>query len=551
MSPRAPNHFWPSAPLLIACLLSGAAAEPPKLPTFTDVTEEAGIKFKHSLGDPELSNIVEGTGPGGLFFDYDNDGDLDLYFVNGCWHPDISDNRGRRLQDKLCNALYRNNGDGTFTDVTEKAGVGDKGFGMAASSSDFDRDGDLDLYVVNYGPNALYRNNADGTFTDITKESGLSESRWGVAGVWLDHDRDGDLDLFVANYLEYDKGAFQRSGAYYKAENYPGPLAYAGQPDYFYRNNGDGTFTEATREVGLWDPKGRGMGAVAVDIDWDGDTDLYVTNDAMPNTLWINDGKGHFSEKGAEQGVAFGEGGQGVSSMGPVVGDVDRNGFLDLLVPDMGYSCIMFQKVKGLFLDGTTQSGLALICGQYTGWGGLMIDYDNDGYLDVFIANGNAHHLYTEEAVIARYDGKRRFVDVAKDSGTFFKSKFVSRGAAGGDYDNDGDVDILVFNLNESPRLLRNDGGNARNWLKVVPKLGQTGPVAIGSCVTVEANGLKMMAPVIAGNGYLSSSDPRPHFGLGAATKADSVEIVWPDGKKQSLQDVPANRILEVLYPAE
>jgi hypothetical protein len=539
-----------SAAVLALCLIGQVSAADPKWPTFTDVTQTAGIHFKHSLGDSELSNIVEGTGPGGLFFDYDNDGNLDIYFVNGCWHEDVSDNRGRRLQGKLCNALYRNNGDGTFTDVTDKAGVGHKGYGMAASCADYDNDGNLDLYVVNYGPNVLYHNNGDGTFTDVTERSGLGDPMWGVHAVWLDYDRDGDLDVFVVNYLEYDKGEFQRSGAYYKAENYPGPLAYAGQPDHLYRNNGDGTFTDVTKEAGLWDPNGRGMGAVAVDIDRDGDTDIYVTNDAMPNTLWLNDGKGHFTEKGAEQGVAFGEGGQGVSSMGPVVGDVDRNGLLDILVPDMGYGCIMLQKAAGRFLDVTTQSGLALICGQYTGWGGVLVDYDNDGYLDVFIANGDAHHLYTEEAVIARNDGKGRFVDVAKQSGEFFHQKFVGRGATCGDYDNDGDMDILVFNLDDSPRLLRNDGGNSRNWLKVVPKRADTGQIAIGASVTVKANGLEMVAPVIGENGYLSGCDPRPHFGLGNAAKADSVEVIWPDGKKQTMENVPTNQVLEVRYSA-
>ena len=532
----------------MACL---AGAAEPKFPTFTDVTEKAGIRFRHSLGDLDLSNIVEGTGPGGVLFDYDNDGCLDLYFVNGCWHPDVNDNRGRKLQGKLTNALYRNKGDGTFADVTGEAGVGDRGFGMAASSADYDRDGDLDLYVVNYGPDVLYQNNGDGTFTDVTTKAGLGDAMWGVQAVWLDHDRDGDLDVFVVNYLEYDKGEFQRSGAYFKAENYPGPLSYAGQPDHLYRNEGDGTFKEITREAGLWDPKGRGMGVVAADLDRDGDTDIYITNDAMPNTLWVNNGKGHFEEKGTEQAVAFGEGGQGVSSMGPVVGDVDRNGLLDILVPDMGYSCLMLQKAAGLFLDGTAQSGLALICGQYTGWGGALVDFDNDGYLDVFIANGNAHHLYTEEAVVARNDGKGRFVDVARQSGEFFHRKFVSRGLSYGDYDNDGDVDLLVYNLNGTPRLLRNDGGNRQNWLRVVPQAARSGQVAIGASVKVKANGLEMLAPVLAVNGYLSGSDPRPLFGLGSAPKADSVEIVWPDGKKQTMKDVPANRSVEVRHPGK
>ncbi len=306
-----------------------------------------------------MSNIVEATGPGGAVFDYDNDGLMDIYCVNGRWHPDISDNRGRSLKGKLRNALYRNNGDGTFTDVTEKAGVAgyEESYGMAASAADYDRDGDLDLYVCNYGRSILYRNLGDGTFADVTDKAGVPSPGWALAAPWLDYNGDGSLDLFVVHYLEYDKGAFQRTGAYYKADNFPGPLSYPGQPDHLYRNNGDGTFTEVTRETGLWEPSGRGMGAVAADLDGDGDVDIYVTNDAMPNNLWVNDGKGRFSDLAAETGTAFGEGGQGVSSMGPFVADVDRNGLLDLLIPDMGYSSLLFQVKRGLFLDVTAQSG--------------------------------------------------------------------------------------------------------------------------------------------------------------------------------------------------
>jgi hypothetical protein len=418
---------------------------------------------------------------------------------------------------------------------------------MGAACADYDHDGDLDLYVLNYGRNLLYRNDGDGTFTDVTDESGLGDASWSLSAPWFDCDGDGDLDVYVANYLEYDKGEFQRSGAYYKAENYPGPLSYPGQQDRLYRNNGDGTFTDVTREAGLNNPNGRAMSAVAFDIDRDGDIDVFVTNDAMPNTCWINDGQGQFTEKALEFGVAFGEGGQGASSMGPVVGDVDRDGLVDILIPDMGYGCLLFQKVPGLFLDVTAQSNLALICGQYTGWGGGLFDYDNDGYLDVFVANGNAHHLYTEEDVLARFDGQGRFEDVSKASGDYFREKYVGRGSAFGDLDNDGDVDIVVFNLNDRARVLRNDGGNSRNWLTVTPRQAKTRQIALNSVVTVRVNGLTMVQPVIGVNGYLVSIDPRAHFGLGNAAKADSVEVIWPNGKRQELNDVAANQILEIV----
>lgn len=524
---------------------SGNAAE--SLPTFADITEAARIRFTHSVGDAELSNIVEGTGPGGALFDYDGDGWLDLYLVSGCWHPDISDSRGRALRGKLFNALYHNNRDGTFTDVSQQAGVAEAGYGMSATAADYDGDGDLDLYVLNYGANVLYRNNGDGTFTDVTKEAGLEVPVWSVHAAWFDYDRDGALDVYVVNYLTYDKGEFQRSGAYYKAENYPGPLAYPGTPDQLFRNNGNGTFTDVTAGAGLTHPTGRGMSAVAVDVDGDGRLDVYVANDAMPNSLWIQHAPGQFEDRAVEMGAAFGEGGQGASSMGPVAGDVDRDGRTDFFVPDMGYGCLLLQQLPGMFLDVTAQSNLALICGQYTGWGGGLFDYDNDGWLDVFVANGNAHHLYSEEDVLARNDGNGRFVDVSRQSGPYFGVKFVGRGTAFGDLDNDGDVDLVVFNLNDRPAVLRNDGGNRNHWLKVVPRLKRGGAVALGTSVTVKSGGVTQSAPALASNGYLVSNDPRPNFGLGATGSVEAVEILWPDGGRQTLKDVKADQILEVI----
>ena len=531
--------------LATLCIAFNSTPAPPPLPKFTDVTEQAGIKFKHNLGDFDLNNIVEATGPGGMFFDYDNDGFLDIYFVNGCWHPDVSDNRGRVFKDKLTHALYHNNGDGTFADVTAKAGVACKAYGMGVVSADYDNDGYLDILVLNYGTNVLYHNNGDGTFKDVTARSGLGDPGWSVHAAWLDYNKDGNLDVFIAKYLVYDKGEFQRTGAYYKADNFPGPLSYPGAQSHLFRGNGDGTFTDATTEAGLAFPGGRAMSVVAVDLDQDGNVDLYVSNDAGPDNLWMNDGKGHFVDKALEYGTAFGEGGQGVSSMGPFIGDFDGNGRFDILVPDMGYGTLLSQVASNRFLDVTAQSGLALICGQYTGWGGLMIDFDNDGYLDVFIANGDPHHLYPEEAVLARNNGKGKFIDVAKNCGEYFQKKDVARGSVYGDFDNDGDLDILVFNLNDAPHLLRNDGGNQQPWLKIVPVL-KTGQVALHSVVRVTANGLTQVRSAIAVNGYLGGNDPRPHFGLGAAKQADSVEIIWPDGRKQTLTNVPANQVVKV-----
>ncbi|TNF71233.1 MAG: CRTAC1 family protein [Acidobacteria bacterium] len=529
------------AVLLLWAMVGPLVGQQPP-PTMTDVTTEAGIAFRHNFGDDDLSNIVEGTGPGGMFFDYNNDDHPDIYLLNGSWLGDVSDNRSRALRGKLSNALYRNNKDGTFTEVTAEAGVGDQGYGMGASAADFDDDGDLDLLVLNYGPNVFYRNNGDGTFTDITVEAGLGDPLWSVSAPWLDYDGDGDLDVYVANYLEYDAGSFRD---FYAAQGYPGPLAYKGQPDHLYRNNGDGTFTDVTEQAGLLAPGGRAMSAVAADLDRDGDTDIYVANDAMSSAFWVNQA-GRFEDQALERGLAFGEGGQGASSMGPVVGDFDRNGLFDIYVPDMGYGCLLSQREEGMFFDVTAEANLAMICGQYTGWGGGLVDFDNDGYLDAFVANGNAHHLYTEEDVLARNDRNGRFEDVAKQAGGYFQEKYVGRGAAFADYDNDGDVDILVMNLGDAARLLRNDGGNRNNWLTVVPRRAAGKQVAIGAEVTVRVGSLQMIHPVHAVSGYLSSGDPRAHFGLGAAEKADLVEIRWPDGELQRLEDVEANQILEV-----
>ncbi len=532
---------------LIPLAVGTAALAGPGLPVFEDVTEQAGIRFKHSYGDRSLSNIVEGTGPGCAFFDYDGDADLDIYLLNGCWLPEVNDNLGRALRGKLANALYRNNGDGTFTEVTAQAGVGDQHYGMGVSSADYDNDGDLDLYVLNYGPNVLYRNNGDGTFTNVASQAGLDDRNWSVSAPWLDYDGDGDLDVYVANYLEYDAGKFRD---FYPAAGYPGPLSYQAQPDRLYRNNGDGTFTNVTSETGLHFPDGRAMSAVATDLNDDGRPDIYVANDATPNCYFVNSGRGSFEDQALLMGLAFGEGGQGASSMGPVIGDVDGNGLLDVYVPDMGYGCLLVNKGK-MFVDVTAPSNLAVVCGQYTGWGGGLIDYDNDGHLDVFVANGNAHHEYSEEDVLLRNDGSGRFIDVADQSGPYFREKHVGRGAAFADYDNDGDIDILVMNLNGPAKLLRNNGGNKNNWLKIVPLLAGAKVEAIGARVTVVVGRMRMVQEVAGVTGYLSQSDARAHFGLGSATKVDRVEIRWPGGLITKLENVKANQILEVRQAAK
>ncbi len=310
---------------LLALPIVLRAADEPAVPVFTDVTEKAGIQFKHSFGDQNLDNIVEGTGAGAMFFDYDNDGYLDIYLVNGRYRPPVpgdktspapgfSDNTGRRLRGKLSNKLYHNNHDGTFTDVTEKAGVsGGNSFGVGCSAADYDGDGFVDLYVLNYGPNILYHNNGDGTFTDVSKKSGLDDPRWSLSAVWFDYNGDGLLDVFVANYLQYDGGEFR---AFYAAAGYPGPLSYHGQPDALYRNNGDGTFTDVTKEAGVFNAEGRSMSVTAADVRNSGLLDVFVANDSMENDFFRALGGGKFTNEALPYGLAFGEGGQGVLGHG-------------------------------------------------------------------------------------------------------------------------------------------------------------------------------------------------------------------------------------------
>ncbi len=534
-----------AALVVVAFSAAVACGAEPDLPTFTDVTDQAGIRAEHRFGDDRLTNIVEGTGAGAMFFDYDGDGWLDIYLLNGCWLSDVNHNRGRRYRGKLTNHLYHNNRDGTFTDVTVRAGVGDKSYGAGCSAADFDKDGDLDLYVLNYGENVFYRNEGNGTFIDISKESGLDNPRWSLSAPWFDYDNDGDLDVYVVNYLKYDAGKFK---TYYAAQGYPGPLSYSGQPDTLYRNNGNGTFTDVTEAAGLYNSDGRGMSATVADLNNDGLLDLYVANDAMGNYYYKNTGKGTFVEDGLITGLAFGEGGQNVSSMGPATGDVNRDGWVDIYVPDMGYGCLLMNR-EDYFEDRTARSKLARICGQYTGWGGILFDYDCDGYLDIFVANGNAHHLYTQEDVLLRNDGSGSFVDVALQSGDYFKQKYVGRGAASGDYDNDGDLDLLIVNMNDSPKLLRNDGGNRNNWLTIEAKLAGGKSDAIGARITVKTGKLTQIRDLIPVTGYLSQSEPRMHFGLDGTDHAQ-VEIRWPDGRITQLKDIPANQIRKVVQDA-
>ena len=516
-------------------------------PTFSDVAERAGIQFVHSFGDDDLSCIVEATGAGCGLFDYDGDGDLDVYLLNGGYRKGLSDPRSRRNEGTAINRLYRNDGDGTFTDATEISGLGHGGFAMAVAAADTDNDGDLDVFVTNYGADVFYRNNGDGTFADVTREAGLENLAWGIGSTFFDYDNDGDVDLYVGNYLTFDP----EYRFFFGPDQFPGPLSYKGRADLFYRNNGDGTFTDVSQEAGIHNPDGRAMGVSSGDIDNDGDMDVMVANDAMANYLYRNNGDGTFTDIALETGVGFGQSGEATSAMGPELGDIDRDGFVDILVPDMQYSCLYHNQGGEFFEEVAATTGLSTVLGQYVSWGGELIDYDNDGWADIFISNGDAHKMDAEEDCLFRNEKGREFVDVSSDAGDYFEKEYVGRGAACGDYDNDGDLDLLVLNLGGPAVLLQNNGGNRNHWLIVKLQGSRSNRDGIGAKVIVQVGGMSLTEEVRSGTGYLSMSDLRLHFGLGRNERAERVEIRWPSGTVQVLEDVKADRILNVVEPQE
>jgi enediyne biosynthesis protein E4 len=529
--------------VLVAPMIMTGESDHQQLPILVDITQKAGITFTHSIGDYTLSNIVESTGAGIAFLDYNGDGYLDIYFLNGSYIKEINHSRGRKLAGKLKNALYRNNGNGTFTDVTSQAGVGNQGYGMGCLWVDYDNDGDTDLYITNYGTNVLYRNNGNGTFTDVTMKAGVGGNNIFSTGcTFLDYDNDGFLDLYVGNYLLYDPNYKY----FFAAEAFPGPLSYQGQADTLYRNLGNETFEDVTRKAGVYNPQGRAMGVASCDLDNNGSMDIFVANDAMENYFYSNSGKGTFTNIALLSGTGFGQNGEATSAMGPEFGDFDLDGLIDIMVPDMAYSCLYRNTGKGFFVEMSAQNGIAVACGQYTSWSGNFFDYDNDGFLDIFISNGDSHHLEPEEDLLFRNIKGKKFQDVSAQSGKDFQAKFVSRGSAVGDFDNDGDLDIVVLNLNNRPRLLRNEGGNRNHWLMIRLIGKQSNRDAIGSRVRLTSGGITQTRNVISSSGYLSQSDFRLHFGLGKNEKAEQIEIHWPDGKIQVLKNIHANQILTV-----
>jgi hypothetical protein len=524
---------------------STTAVPPASDDYFQEIGKEIGLDFVHSIGDKELSNIVESSGAGAAFLDYDQDGYIDLYVCSGTWLKGLSS--GEKPEILPENHLYRNRGDGTFEDVTKKAGVGGPWYSMGVTVGDYNNDGYPDLYVSNYGANVLYKNNGNGTFTDVTKHAhvGGKETDFNTGAVWLDYDNDGFLDLYVGKYLNFDPDYKY----YYAPDGFPGPLAYDAQPDVLYHNNGDGTFEDVTKKMGIIDLDGRAMGVGAADYDDDGFVDIYVANDHSMNYLWHNNGGKGFTDMGTPSGTAFGQAGESAVSMSVDFADYTGSGRMDMFISDDKY-CRLYENLgNGIFSDRSYSSGIAMPAGQYVGWSSSFIDYNNDGLVDIYKANGALKHLYGQEDQLFENIGNGRFKDVSTESGKYFLKELVGRGACFGDYDNDGDIDGYIVNLNDRGAFLRNNKGNQNNWI-ILNLTGTTSNRdAIGSRVKLTSGGKTQTAQKKSTTGYLSQNDPRMHFGLAKNEMIDKIEIRWPSGKLQVLENIKVNQILPVKEP--
>lgn len=521
---------------------------------FTDVAAQAGLTAPVIYGPAErVDYIVETMGAGVAFFDFDNDGWLDIFLVSG--------SRLEGAPAGATNRLYRNNRDGTFTDVTRKAGLERSGWGMGVTVGDYNNDGFEDLFVTYWGQNVLYRNNGDGTFTNVTKHAGLAlPPRWASGCTWVDYDRDGKLDLFVTHYLQFDQARIPRRGADPSCnwKGVPvncGPRGLPQETSLLFHNNGDGTFTDVTARSGIGKAKGYGLTAVAADFDDDGWPDIYVACDSVASLLFRNNHDGTFTEEGLERGVALNEDGGEQAGMGVAVADYNYDGRLDLLKTHFAEdtSVLYRNQGKGNFLDVTTRSGLAVET-RYVGWGAGIEDFDNDGLPDIFAVTGHVYpeiqkHLpefpYKTPRYLFRSLENGKFEELVEQAGPGVSAPHAGRGAAFGDFDNDGDVDILIMNQNEPPSLLRNDVSGANHWLQVKLVGTKSNRSAIGARVTAKYGERQQAREVMAQSSYLSANDPRLHFGLGKATSAD-LEIRWPNGGTESIKGAPADRVVTI-----
>ena len=518
---------------------------------FSSIAEKAGIHFRHENGATPEKYLPETMGSGGLFFDYNNDGWLDIFLVNGGSFKDA----GRAARAR--HGLFRNIGGGVFEDATESSGIEVFGFGMGACAADFDNDGWTDLYVTAVGGNKLYHNNGDGTFTDVTRVAGVAAGMWSASCAWGDIDNDGYADLYVTRYVDFTVQNNKVCPLVERQPAYCHPNVYNALPDILYHNNGDGTFTDISRESGIGVVAGNGLGVVFGDYDNDGWVDIYVANDSTPNFLFHNKGAGVFEEVGFRAGVAVGAGGKPLAGMGTDMGDIDGDGLLDIFVTNLAQQTHnLYRNLgKGLFDDITFQSGVGRLTLRFVGFGAAFLDYDNDGDLDLAIANGDVidnvgslrdQATYEQLNLLLRNEGSGKFTDAGRESGPGFALKKPSRALAVGDIDNDGDLDILITNVGQSPDLLRNDGGNRSNSLLVRTIGRKSTREGIGARLKLTVGGKVLRRDVKAGSSYLAQNDPRIHFGMGRSPRAERLEILWPSGVVDAVLDIHANQIITV-----
>ena len=537
-------------------LVRGADKQSTAFP-FSEVTG-SGINFIHTSGKSLQKYLPESTGAGCAFFDYDNDGWMDIYQVNSgpCdfWTP----------SKPVRNSLYRNNRDGTFTDVTEKAGVPGGGYGMGVAAGDYDGDGFQDLYVTQYGRSILYHNNGDGTFTDVTEKAGVAAPGWASSAVWFDYDNDGRLDLFVCRFVDFSKLKHHVCNApnipaLAGVNEYCYPRIFDPMPSWLYHNNGDGTFTDVSQRTGIADNPGKAWGVVATDINNDGFLDLFVANDTTANFIFANRGGKRFEEIGFTAGVAYGPGGKARSGMGVDSADFDQDGWMDLFVTNLDHEFYGLYKNKQdeSFEDKASPMGVARASQMMSGWGVKFFDYDNDGDLDLLVANGHPDDLidkinpgvtYSEPLLLFQNTGTG-FKNIGDESGPIFARPMSARGLATGDFDNDGAVDVLISVNDGAPVLLRNNAGRQNNWLglKLVGK--KSNPDAVGARVSYQAGDLRRHQMKVGGGSYLSSHDPRMVLGLGKREKIDWLEVKWPmpGGTTQRFTGLPINRYITIV----
>jgi hypothetical protein len=536
--------------LLNLTLIATAQTTKPNV-TFEEVpAKKSGITWAHNNAHSNDRYLPETVGAGCAFFDFDNDGWLDIYLVNS------GPSDFYTPATPLKNALYRNNHDGTFTDVSEKAGVAGGTFGMGVAAGDYDGDGWLDIYVTSYGRNLLYHNNGNGTFSDVTEQAGVAAPGWSTCAVWFDFDNDGKLDLFVSSFVVYEKSLnILCTDETLSRRYYCVPRLFKPRASHLFHNEGKGKFTDVSQKSGIADSPGKSFGAVATDVNNDGLLDLFVANDTMSNFLFINQGGGKFEEQGLAAGVAFSEAGKPRSGMGVDAADYDGDGWQDLFVAniDREFFSLYHNQKDVIFSDEPGEIGAATQ--MLSGWGLRFFDYDNDGDPDLFLVNGHpddfiemrATHVKYKEPLLLFENNGRAFRNVSSQAGAVFSKEFSGRGMATGDFDNDGDLDVLVSNNGEAPVLLRNEGGNKNNWLGLQLVATTSNPAAAGAVISWQAGGVKRTRLKTAGGSYLASHDPRELLGAGNARNIESVEIRWPSGKVDRLLKPAMNTYLKVI----